>query len=70
MNEQWPCPALERVIDGGLCWELAMAEHGGPVDAADDLRRWVAESKYRTIAEFQSVCEGCSHCPWRRTPAP
>lgn len=24
------CPAFDRVIDDGLCWECCMADHGGP----------------------------------------
>jgi len=60
------CPAFAGVIDDGLCWECSMADHGGPTDTAEELRRWVRSSgRFASVAEFQQVCAGCPHCPWR-----
>jgi hypothetical protein len=60
------CPAFDRVIDDGLCWECCMAGQGGPTDTAEALRRWVARSgRYASVAEFQQVCADCPHCAWR-----
>jgi hypothetical protein len=60
------CPAFGRVIDTGLCWECCMADHGGPTDTAESLRRWVvASGAFASVADFQRVCAGCPHCAWR-----
>jgi uncharacterized protein (TIGR02996 family) len=60
------CPAFARVIDDGLCWESWMADHGGPTDRAEELRRWVTRSgRFASISDFQGVCAGCPHCAWR-----
>jgi hypothetical protein len=65
-GDQVFCPAFDRRIDDGLCWECCMAEQGGPTDTAAQLRRWVAESqRFASIAEFQQVCALCPHCAWR-----
>jgi hypothetical protein len=63
---RWLCPAFERVIDSGLCWECSMAGDGGPADTAEELTRWIARSdRYASVADFQVVCAGCAHCAWR-----
>jgi hypothetical protein len=60
------CPAFARVIDDGFCWECCMADHGGPTDTAEHLRRWVASSsRFTSVADFQRVCASCPHCAWR-----
>ena len=60
------CPAFARVIDNGLCWECCMADRGGPVDTAEELRRWVGRSgRFASVATFQKVCASCPHCAWR-----
>ena len=60
------CPAFGWVIDDGLCWECCMADHGGPTDTAEELRRWVAASgRFASVADFQRVCASCPHCAWR-----
>jgi hypothetical protein len=62
------CPAFGRVIDDGLCWECCMADHGGPTDTAEALRRWVVTSgQFESVADFQRVCAGCPQCAWRPT---
>jgi len=60
------CPAFDRVIDDGLCWECCMADQGGPSDTTEELRRWVVLSgRFASVADFQRVCANCSHCAWR-----
>ena len=60
------CPGFGQMIDTGLCWECCMADHGGPADTAEELRRWVARSgRFASAADFQQVCAGCPHCAWR-----
>ena len=64
------CPAFSRVIDDGLCWECCMADHGGPTDTAEALRRWVVTSgQFESVADFQRVCAECPHCAWRTAEA-
>ena len=61
------CPAFDRHIDIGLCWECCMADQGGPTDTAVQLRNWIVDSqRFASIAEFQKVCALCEHCVWRR----
>jgi hypothetical protein len=60
------CPAFARVIDCGLCWECCMADQGGPISTAEQLRRWATESgRFASIRAFQQVCAGCPNCVWR-----
>lgn len=69
-QSRWFCPAFRQVIDSGLCWECAMADRIGPVDTAEELRQWVADTgRFSSVQEFQRVCDGCPHCPWREPSA-
>lgn len=66
-SDRWHCPAFDRVIESGLCWECSMAGHGGPSDTAEWLRRWAAGSRFGSVAGFQAVCAGCPHRPWHQS---
>ncbi|WP_219836084.1 hypothetical protein [Paenibacillus sp. R14(2021)] len=64
---EWFCPAVERVISEGLCWEYCFANNGGPTDTAQELDLWIRNTKkYKSIEEFQMVCDKCKHCQWSR----
>ncbi len=64
-DTRYHCPAIGSVIQEGLCWEYCMAGHGGPKDAAEELREYVEKStKYTTVADFQQICASCEHCCW------
>lgn len=61
----WFCPALEKLIDEGLCWELCFADAGGPTDTRDKLKKWIEKSKnYKDISDFHRICKSCEHCQW------
>jgi len=63
---EWFCPALEKQIAHGLCWEYCFAGLGGPVDVADELRRWIEGSdKFSSLDDFHRVCRACDHCQWQ-----
>lgn len=34
----WYCPATEKEIAEGLCWEYCFVDKGGPIDTAYELR--------------------------------
>jgi len=69
-SEEYFCPALERQISSGLCWEYSFAEQGAPTDAADELRRLARKSpKFDSIKKFQNYCETCRFCSWAQHPA-
>lgn len=66
-ENEWFCPAVEKVIDEGLCWEYCFADNGGPIDTAQELDLWIQDTKkFRNIEEFQMVCDRCTHCQWSR----
>lgn len=66
-DREWFCPAVERVIDEGLCWEYCFADNGGPIDTAQELDIWIRHTKkFRGIEEFHRVCEICTHCQWSK----
>src|SRR5437879_1342547 len=66
LADRVPCPAFGKTIDAGLCWECAMADHGGPTDTAESLRRWIAETnRFSSVTDFQKVCAKCRYCPWQ-----
>jgi hypothetical protein len=63
----WYCPALEKEIVDGLCWEYCFATNGGPADASPELRNWIEQTKkYKDINEFHQACESCPHCQWAK----
>ena len=66
--DRWHCPAFDRIIEGGFCWECSMAEYGGPTDTAEWLRHWAAGSSFGSVADFQAVCAFCPHRPWHPSP--
>lgn len=64
-EREWYCPAVERVIDEGLCWEYCFADNGGPIDTANELDLWIRKTKkFRDIKELQKICVRCTHCQW------
>jgi hypothetical protein len=64
-EDEWFCPAVERRIADGLCWEYCFAGCGGPVDAARNLRRWIEDSnRFSSLEDFHEVCRTCEHCQW------
>ena len=66
-NHLWYCPAVEKEIEHGLCWEYCFAGIGGPTDTAYELNRWVKlTKKFKDIEDFQKVCEKCIHCQWSK----
>jgi hypothetical protein len=63
----WYCPAVEKEIAHGLCWEYCFAEIGGSVDTAYQLDRWIETTKkFKNIDDFHNVCEKCIHCQWSK----
>jgi hypothetical protein len=64
-NNYWYCPAKEQEIDWGLCYEYCFIGFGGPISTADELEKWIRETrKFKDIKDFQKVCEKCVHCQW------
>ncbi|VBB09171.1 Hypothetical protein LUCI_4457 [Lucifera butyrica] len=61
-NERY-CPALNRKISDGLCWEYYFAGRGGPKDTMVELSNWISKSKkYKDIgAAFHEICEACKY---------
>lgn len=65
-QEEWFCPAVDRQIASGLCWEYYYAGRGGPVEMAGELRRWIQQSgRFASLEDFHRVCETCEHRQWR-----
>ena len=61
----WYCPATEKEIDWGLCWEYCYIDTGGPIDTAYELKKWIElTKKFKDIEDFHRVCEKCIHCQW------
>jgi hypothetical protein len=61
------CPAIEKEIDIGLCWEYCFADMGGPLDIANELKMWIKLlGKFSSIEDFHKVCDKCPHCQWSR----
>ena len=61
-EEEWFCPAVERQIAHGLCWEYSYAGRGGPSDTAGELRQWIGHSgKFASLEDFHRVCQLCEH---------
>jgi hypothetical protein len=66
-NDLWYCPATEKEIDTGLCWEYCFIDKGGPIDTDCQLKRWIEQTKqFKDIEEFHKVCEKCNHCQWSK----
>lgn len=66
-DRKWFCPAVERVIDEGKCWEYCFADNGGPIDTANELDLWIHKTKkFKNIEDFQQVCDRCTHCQWSK----
>ncbi len=64
-EDSWYCPAIEKEIDCGLCWEYCFATIGGPADITYELNRWIELSKrFTDIEDFHKVCKKCIHCQW------
>lgn len=65
IDDRWYCPATEKEINWGLCWEYCFADMGGPLDTACALKRWIKLSKkFKNVEDFHKVCETCIHCQW------
>ncbi|WP_147431326.1 hypothetical protein [Azonexus fungiphilus] len=63
----WYCPAVQKVISAGLCWEYCFADLGGPTDTAAELKAWIAKSgRLSSLSEFHEVCHVCPHCQWSK----
>ena len=61
----WHCPALEKRIPEGMCWEYAMANRGGPPDALKELEQLIqTHERLKSLDHFQSFCQECQHKPW------
>jgi hypothetical protein len=61
------CPAVEKEIDVGHCWEYCFVDMGGPTDTAIELKKWIGQSsKFAGIEDFHKVCDKCPHCQWSR----
>ena len=59
---EWFCPAVEKMIDAGLCWEYVFANGGGPTDTANELKEWIkTNDKFSSLKEFHLVCKKCEH---------
>lgn len=59
------CPAKEKYIDYGLCWEYCFAENGAPSDTGNELKDCIINSgRFKSIEEFHKKCENCIHCQW------
>jgi hypothetical protein len=68
MDCLWYCPATEKEIAWGLCWEYCFVDIGGPIDTENELKRWIKlTKKFKDIEEFHKVCENCIHCQWARS---
>lgn len=66
-SDSWFCPAVEKEIEHGLCWEYCFADIGGPADTAYELRRWIElTKKFMNIEDFHKLCEKCVHCQWAK----
>lgn len=63
-DEYWFCPAIEKVIPHGLCWEYYFAGRGGPADTEDDLISWLVQSK--KFDNLESFEEECKRCPYNQ----
>ena len=64
-EDSWYCPAIEKKLDYGLCWEYCFAEFGGPTDTTYELNKWIAlTKKYIDVKDFHNVCKKCIHCQW------
>jgi hypothetical protein len=62
-DDEWLCPAIEKAIPNGLCWEYCFADICGPMDTTTELRMWIIKSgKFKNIEDFHKVCEKCPHC--------
>lgn len=60
-DDLYYCPAVEKEIDIGLCWEYCF------VDMANELKKWIELSnKFTDIEDFHKVCDKCPHCQWSR----
>lgn len=64
LSDNWFCPAISKDVDIGLCWEYCFADNGAPIDTASKLKQWIADSKYKGLDDFHSVCGICTHCQW------
>lgn len=66
-DDLYYCSAVEKEIDIGLCWEYCFVGMGGPMDTANELKKWIELSnKYIDIGDFHKVCDKCTHCQWSR----
>lgn len=66
-GSRWHCPALDQVIDHGLCWECCFAGSIGPRAITEQLLKWIEESgEFASLEQFHQVCESCEHCQWAR----
>lgn len=66
-DSSWYCPAVERVIAEGLCWEYCFAGFGGPADTEAELVEWIERTRaYSDLDNFHAVCEVCEYCQWAR----
>ncbi|MNW67530.1 hypothetical protein D3C74_461230 [compost metagenome] len=67
-EHEWFCPAFERVLNEGLCWEYCYANNGGPTDTVQELDSWIKNTmKFRNIDEFHTIfCDRCIHGKWSR----
>jgi hypothetical protein len=61
----WYCPAAQKVIAEGLCWEYCFADMGSPTDTASELKTWIAKSgRFSSLEGFHEICRTCPHCQW------
>ena len=66
-NDLWYCPAVQKEIYHGLCWEYCFADMCGPIDTAYELKMWIKQTrKFKDIEDFHKICEKCEHCQWSR----
>lgn len=62
-TDRWFCPAVSRNIDVGLCREYCFVDTAAPLDTANNLKQWIAETQYyEGLEDFHAVCTICSHC--------
>lgn len=67
IDDRWYCPATEKEIDWGLCWEYCFVDIGGSIDTALALKRWIELTmKFKDVEDFHKVCEKCIYCQWSR----
>lgn len=64
-DEMYYCPAMEKKISEGLCWEHCFAGSIGPKDTMKQLQKYIEHSKrFKDFKDFHKICSTCKHCQW------